>query len=217
MRKELFPLVWLEQMWAHPEVPLEEGEKTREELLEELRAKVLQCRRCELHRGKTNYVFGEGSPYAPLMFVGEAPGREEDLQGRPFVGRAGKLLNQLIREIGLDRERDVFIANVLKCRPPGNRDPRQQEIRSCAPWLFSQIRIIRPKVVCALGRYSANVLMNTWNVPMSRYRGQVHELKPFGAKLIVTYHPAAVLRDMAKLEIIRADFRQIKELLEAEG
>ena len=159
---------------------------------EELRAAVAACRRCELHQTRTQTVFGVGNPGARWMFIGEAPGQEEDRQGEPFVGRAGQLLNAMIHALGMRRE-DVFIANILKCRPPGNRDPKPAEAASCRRFLERQVELVAPTLVIAVGRIAAQDLLAT-ETPIAKLRGKVHS---FGAKnwpLVVTYHPAYLLR-----------------------
>ncbi|MBZ0270276.1 uracil-DNA glycosylase, partial [bacterium] len=150
-----------------------------------------ECHRCELGGTRKNFVFGVGSKDARVMFIGEAPGRDEDLQGEPFVGAAGQLLNRILEAIGFTRE-DVYIANILKCRPPGNRDPQPTEIASCEPILRRQIEIIRPLVLCTLGAFAARTLLNV-NTGISRLRGRVHDYR--GVPLVPTYHPAALLRN----------------------
>lgn len=157
-----------------------------------LRARVAGCAACGLHEHRTQTVFGVGNPAARWLFIGEAPGAEEDRQGEPFVGRAGKLLDAMLAALGLDRT-EVFIANVLKCRPPGNRDPRSEEAAACAPFLNRQIQLIDPGVVVALGRISAQRLLDT-DAPLGRLRGRVHTLEPAGKPLVATYHPAYLLR-----------------------
>ncbi|MHB9030036.1 MAG: uracil-DNA glycosylase [Candidatus Latescibacterota bacterium] len=159
--------------------------------LQELNAAVQECLRCQLGEKRKNFVFGAGNPEADIMFVGEAPGADEDLQGLPFVGRAGQLLTKMIESIKLSRG-DVYITNVLKCRPPGNRDPLPAEIEKCEPILLRQIELIRPKVICALGRISGQTLLRT-DATLGSLRGKVHDYH--GVKLIVTYHPAALLRN----------------------
>jgi DNA polymerase len=150
------------------------------------------CSRCKLHTlGRRQIVFGVGNPDADLMFVGEAPGADEDIQGEPFVGRAGQLLTKIIAAIGLSRE-DVYIANVIKCRPPQNRNPEPDEVDTCEPFLFQQIDAIRPKVIVALGSFAARALLRTQD-PISRLRGRIHEYR--GSKLIPTFHPAYLLRN----------------------
>ena len=161
------------------------------EALAAIRGDLGDCTRCKLHtQGRTQIVFGVGSPTAELMFVGEAPGADEDIQGIPFVGRAGQLLTKMIEAMGLKRD-DVYIANVLKCRPPGNRNPEPDEIGQCEPFLFRQLESIQPKVVIALGAFAARTLLQT-DAPISRLRGRVHHFR--GAKLIPTFHPSFLLR-----------------------
>jgi uracil-DNA glycosylase len=161
------------------------------ESLEDLRGAVEKCLRCPLGDSRTHFVFGSGNPHADIMFVGEAPGAEEDLQGLPFVGRAGQLLTRMIESIKLNRE-DVYITNVLKCRPPGNRDPLPAEIEKCEPILIRQIELIKPRIICALGRIAGQTLLRT-AATLGALRGKVHDYH--GVKLVVTYHPAALLRN----------------------
>jgi len=186
----------------------------RRERLVELYKEVAGCTRCPLHETRTKPVFGAGNADADLMFVGEAPGAEEDRQGLPFVGRAGQLLNQLLGEIGLSRE-DVFIANVLKSRPPGNRDPLPLEIQACEPYLFEQVRLIEPRVLCTLGNFATKLLTGS-QVGITRVRGtpQVHELGGRTVFLLPLLHPAAALRTPAMKETLQADFATIPALLE---
>jgi DNA polymerase len=152
---------------------------------------VRGCTKCKLHGGRTNTVFGVGNPDAGIVFVGEAPGRDEDLQGEPFVGRAGQLLTKILKAIGLERD-DVYICNVLKCRPPNNRDPEADEVVHCEPYLLRQLEIIQPKVICALGRIAAQTLLQTRD-SLTRMRATTHDYH--GIPMIVTYHPAALLRN----------------------
>lgn len=159
---------------------------------ERLREAVAACKRCELHATRTQTVFGVGSHQARWMFIGEAPGADEDQQGEPFVGRAGQLLTAMIRASGLRRE-EVYIANVLKCRPPGNRDPKPAEAASCRGYLERQIELVSPALIVAVGRIAAQNLLGT-DAPLARLRGRVHELGPHAWPLIVTYHPAYLLR-----------------------
>ncbi|MHB8329393.1 MAG: uracil-DNA glycosylase [Acidimicrobiales bacterium] len=181
----------------------------------ELRSEALACTRCSLAAGRTQVVFGVGDRDAELMFVGEAPGREEDLQGEPFVGRSGKLLDKLMRqEIGIDRS-GCYIANVVKCRPPGNRDPLPEEITSCRPYLEAQIELIAPTVVVTLGNFATRLLLDSAE-GIRRLRGHTY---PFGdAYLVPTYHPAAALRGGAGVVAeMRADFVRAKGLLAGGG
>jgi DNA polymerase len=168
------------------------------------------CSRCKLHTlGRRQVVFGVGNPEADLMFVGEAPGADEDIQGIPFVGRAGQLLTKIIEAIGLTRD-DVYIANVIKCRPPQNRNPEQDEVDTCEPFLFQQIDVIKPKVVVALGTFAARALLGTLD-PISRLRGRVYEYR--GAKLIPTFHPAYLLRNPSSKRDVWEDMKLARELL----
>ncbi len=159
--------------------------------LQRIREDIGDCTRCRLHKARTNIVFGVGNPKAELVFVGEGPGHDEDMQGEPFVGRAGKLLTQMIEAMSLRRE-DVYICNVVKCRPPENRLPEKDEIATCSPFLLRQLDVIRPKVICCLGACAAQTLLET-NQGISRYRGEWFDFR--GAKMIATYHPAYLLRN----------------------
>lgn len=168
---------------------------------------------CRLAETRTNVVFGAGSPTAELMFVGEAPGRNEDLQGEPFVGRAGRLLNDLLDGVGIPRE-NVYIANVLKCRPPNNRDPQPDEIDSCKGYLRSQIQLIRPRVVVTLGNFATKLLLRT-ELGITRLRGQSYPWW-LGSTLVPTFHPAAALRGGEKVVgAMRQDFQLMREALDA--
>lgn len=180
------------------------------EVLSALRDEIGDCTRCKLHRmGRQQVVFGVGSAAADLMFVGEAPGADEDLQGVPFVGRAGQLLTKIIEAIGLSRD-EVYIANVIKCRPPQNRNPEPDEIETCEPFLFRQIDVIRPKVIVALGKFAAQTLLRT-DDPISRLRGRVFEYR--GAKLIPTFHPAYLLRNPSSKREVWEDMKLVRTLL----
>jgi DNA polymerase len=171
------------------------------------------CSRCKLHRlGRSQIVFGVGNPAADLMFVGEAPGADEDIQGEPFVGRAGQLLTKIIEAIGMTRE-EVYIANVIKCRPPNNRNPEPDEVEQCAPFLFRQIDIIKPKVIVALGKFAAQCLLKT-NDPITRIRGR--EYKYRDAILMPTYHPAYLLRTPSAKREVWEDMKRVRAIL-AEG
>jgi len=162
------------------------------EAWEALRKEVAGCVKCDLHKSRTQTVFGVGNPRAEIMIIGEAPGAEEDRQGEPFVGRAGKLLNAMLAAVGFARE-DVFIANILKCRPPKNRDPKPEEVKSCEPYLRQQIAIVRPKIILALGRVAAQNLLKV-DTPIGRMRGRVYEYPEPRVPVVVTYHPAYLLR-----------------------
>jgi uracil-DNA glycosylase len=188
------------------------AEERREELVA-LYREVRACTRCPLHETRTKAVFGAGDADADLMFVGEAPGADEDRQGLPFVGRAGQLLNQMLEGIGMSRE-DVFIANVLKSRPPGNRDPQPLEIEACRPYLFEQIRLIEPTVICTLGNFATKLLSgNPAGITKVRGAPQVHELGGRAVFLLPLFHPAAALRTPAVKETLREDFATLPSLL----
>ncbi len=169
------------------------------------------CTRCKLHAlGRTQTVFGVGNPAADLMFVGEAPGADEDAQGEPFVGRAGQLLTKIIEAIGLKRE-DVYIANVIKCRPPGNRNPEPDEVERCQPFLFRQIDAIKPKVIVALGKFAAQALLQTTE-PITRIRGRQSKYR--GATLIPTFHPAYLLRNPSSKREVWEDMKKVRAILD---
>ena len=186
----------------------------RREALVELYREAAGCTRCPLHQGRTKVVFGAGNADADLMFVGEAPGRDEDLQGLPFVGRAGKLLDQLLNEVGLERS-DVFVTNVLKSRPPGNRDPELAEIDACKPYLHSQVELIEPRVICTLGNFSTKLLTRSQRgITSVRGKPQVHELGGRAVRVYPIYHPAAALRSTKTLEELREDFGGLPRLLD---
>jgi DNA polymerase len=192
---------------AIPSVPLFANAT---EALAAVRAEIGECTRCKLHTlGRRQIVFGVGSPDADLMFVGEAPGADEDIQGFPFVGRAGQLLTKIIEAIDLKRE-DVYIANVIKCRPPQNRNPEQDEVDTCEPFLFQQIDVIKPKVIVALGTFAARALLRTLD-PISRLRGRVYDYR--GARLIPTFHPAYLLRNPSSKREVWEDMKLVKKLL----
>lgn len=179
----------------------------------ELFREVSRCERCPLHRTRTKAVFGAGNANADLMFVGEAPGQQEDLLGLPFVGRAGKLLDTLLEEVGLARG-DVFIANVLKSRPPGNRDPEAEEIEACKPYLHRQIDLIEPKVICTLGNFATKLLTRSQRgITGVHGRPQVHELGGRTVRVFPLYHPAAALRSTKTLDELREDFSRLPTLL----
>lgn len=181
-------------------------------ILEELRARALVCTDCGLSQTRTNVVFGVGDPQARVMLVGEAPGKNEDLQGEPFVGAAGKLLDTLLAEIGLERS-EVYIANVIKCRPPGNRDPRPDEIDSCKGYLREQIRLIEPEVVVTLGNFATKLLLNT-ETGITRLRGRLHPWW-LGSSLVPTFHPAAALRGGDRVtDQMREDFALVRSVLD---
>jgi len=183
------------------------------ESLDHIRSDLGDCRRCGLHQGRNCIVFGAGNPDARLMFVGEGPGREEDLQGKPFVGPAGQLLNRIITAMGLTRE-TVYIANVVKCRPPDNRGPQADEISACRPFLERQIRSVRPDYICALGSFAARELLNT-DRPISRLRGRFHR---FGSiSVMPTYHPAYLLRNPGQKRAVWEDVQQLMAAMQGTG
>jgi DNA polymerase len=181
-----------------------------DDALTAIREDLGPCTRCKLHTlGRKQIVFGVGNPNADLMFVGEAPGADEDIQGEPFVGRAGQLLTKIIEAIGMKRE-DVYIANVIKCRPPGNRNPEPDEVDQCEPFLFRQIDSIKPKVIVALGKFAAQSLLRTSD-PITRLRGR--EFKYRDAILMPTYHPAYLLRTPSAKRDVWEDMKRVKTLL----
>jgi uracil-DNA glycosylase len=179
------------------------------ETLEDVRADLGDCRRCPLAEGRNRLVFGAGHPRARVMFVGEGPGRDEDRQGEPFVGRAGQLLNRIIQAVGMTRE-SVYIANVVKCRPPGNRNPAPEEVATCKPFLDRQIRSIRPEILVALGKVAAQALLGT-DAPLNRLRGRFHSYGE--TPLLVTYHPAFLLRSPEWKRAVWADMKRLMEFL----
>jgi len=196
---------------AYPkEKRVAQGVKDKKEMLEALKREVLQVECCQLWRSRTNLVFGEGDPEARLVFVGEAPGREEDYQGRPFVGRAGQLLTKIIESIGLKRK-DVYICNILKCRPPNNRNPFPTEIVACEGYLVRQLEIIKPDVICALGKFAAQTLLRS-EESISRLRGRFYDYH--GVRLIPTFHPAYLLRNPHNKRLVWEDMKKIKLELE---
>ncbi len=201
-KSAVVPIVAEDKIPANAAPRAESGVADPTTALQVIREDLGDCTRCKLHKGRTNLVFGVGNPHAELMFVGEGPGADEDAQGEPFVGRAGQLLNNMIKAMGLRRE-DVYIANVVKCRPPGNRTPEPDECETCSPFLMRQIAAIKPKVVVALGATAAKNLL-AMNSSLGELRGRFYDFKPAGirsdpawpgARLAVTYHPAYLLRD----------------------
>jgi len=205
----------LEKASGIHEVYLDEEGKMSEnssqkEMLEALQKKALRCNRCPLSQGRKNVVFGLGNPSARLVFIGEAPGRDEDIQGLPFVGRAGQLLTKIIESIGYKRE-DVYICNILKCRPPQNRNPLPSEIFACQEHLINQLNIIKPRLICTLGKFAAQTLLKT-DTPISLLRGKFCDFQ--GAKLIPTFHPAYLLRNPSGKRLVWEDMKKIKRFLE---
>jgi len=183
--------------------------QARDASLEAIREDIGDCKRCKLHEHRKTIVFGEGDPRAKLVFIGEGPGAEEDATGRPFVGRAGQLLNKIIAAIGLKRE-DVYIANVVKCRPPGNRTPERDEVEMCEQFVFRQLAFIKPKVIVALGSPAFQCLMRT-REPISRARGEWRELN--GVKVMPTFHPAFLLRSPDKKREVWDDMKKVRDYL----
>lgn len=190
---------------------------------EALRSEVLKCTRCPLHLTRTQGVFGVGPQRADWLVIGEAPGAEEDRRGEPFVGAAGQLLDAMLRAIGLDRRTNVYIANVLKSRPPGNRDPRPEEVAACLPYLVRQIALLQPKIMLAVGRIAAHNLLAT-DVPLGRLRGHVHRFGELNTPLVVTYHPAYLLRTPADkrkawedLKFARSVYQQLAQGAATDG
>lgn len=179
--------------------------------LQEFKRQIENCTRCPLHKTRTNFVFGDGNENAEIMLIGEAPGQEEDLQGLPFVGRSGQLLNKVLAHFNMRRE-DVYIANILKSRPPNNRDPLPEEVEACIPYLHKQIEIIAPKVLLALGRVAGQNLLQT-TAPLKELRGRFHTFR--GIPLYITYHPAYILRNMSAIDQMIADFRTVLDKLNA--
>jgi len=191
--------------------PLAPASESGGDTWEQLAAAVRTCTKCALHRGRTQTVFGVGRRDASLFVIGEAPGADEDRQGEPFVGRAGQLLNAMLRSIGLPRA-EVYIANILKCRPPNNRDPEHSESASCTPYLSQQIELVQPRVLLAVGRIAAQWLLQT-DAPIGRIRGRVVSYGPRNTPLVVTYHPAYLLRSPLEKAKAWADLCMVKELL----
>jgi DNA polymerase len=187
---------------------------TRSEILTlaQVREELGNCKRCKLHQTRKTIVFGEGNEKATLMFIGEGPGYDEDVQGKPFVGRAGQLLTKIIESIHRSRE-EVYIANIIKCRPPQNRNPEPDEILSCHPFLMKQIRVIQPKIICALGTFSAQTLLQT-DAKITALRGKLYDLE--GIKVIPTYHPAFLLRNPEKKRDVWEDMKIIVELIQTQ-
>ena len=183
----------------------------RASLVSAVRDELGECRRCKLWEGRTNIVFGQGNPNAVLMFVGEGPGRDEDIQGFPFVGRAGQLLTKIIQAIDLERE-DVYIANIIKCRPPKNRDPEPDEVAACMPFLMKQIEAIHPQIICTLGAVATRNLLGI-KTPVSKIRGSFQRLDHAGGVMVMpTFHPAYLLRDPSKKRDAWEDMKKVRDL-----
>ena len=191
---------------ATPSKPMIETRMT----LDDIREDLGDCSRCKLSGSRTTIVFGSGNPDAKLMFIGEAPGSEEDRQGLPFVGRAGQLLTKIIESIGLQRD-DIYICNVLKCRPPKNRNPEADEVETCSPFLRQQLEAVRPEIVCCLGTFAAQMMLGM-KVPISKLRGRFHDIE--GIRFIATFHPAYLLRNPGKKREVWNDMKQIRAALD---
>jgi len=196
------------QRWGRPVVTAPAGtvpaqEMNQRETLQDIRTDLGDCRRCKLCQGRTTIVFGQGAAHARLVFVGEGPGAEEDRQGLAFVGAAGQLLTKIIQAIKMTRE-DVYICNIIKCRPPGNRNPQPDEIDACLPFLKRQLKSIQPEYICALGSFAARTLLNT-DTPISRLRGRLHDY--LGIPLLPTYHPAYLLRNPERKRDVWEDMK----------
>lgn len=189
------------------------SEATPARSLDDIRRELGDCTRCKLATTRTHIVFGSGSPDADLMFVGEAPGADEDVQGLPFVGRAGQLLTRIIEAIELKRE-DVYIANILKCRPPGNRNPEVDEVEMCHPFLMEQIRAVSPKVIVTLGKYASQTLLET-DTPITRLRGSFHSLGEI--QVMPTFHPSYLLRNPGAKREVWEDMKMVRDRLKALG
>ena len=194
---------------AHGPSLFEAFERVPDDTLERIRADIGDCTRCRLCEARNNIVFGVGNPKAELVFVGEGPGHDEDVQGEPFVSRAGKLLTDMIRAMSLERS-DVYICNVVKCRPPENRTPERDEIATCSPFLLRQLEVIRPKVVVCLGNVAAQSLLGT-NKSISHFRGQWFDFR--GSRLLATYHPAYLLRNPAAKSDVWTDLKKVMAVL----
>lgn len=186
-----------------------ESEKDKSSMLKKVRKQIANCKECQLHEKRKNVVPGEGNTDADLIFIGEAPGREEDNQGRPFVGRAGNLLTKIIKAMKMTRG-DVFIGNIIKCRPPNNRNPYPYEIKSCEPYLLKQLKIIDPKVICTLGKFATQSLLKK-KVPISKIRGKFQDYH--GIKLMPTYHPGYLLRNPSGKPPVWEDMKKIMKFL----
>jgi len=207
--KYLYKLKFLEQEYFEGFNIQENDIKMPQDLIE-LEKIVLNCHLCNLAKTRTNVVFGAGNPKAKLMFIGEAPGREEDLQGKPFVGRSGELLTKMIENVlNLTRE-EIYIANIIKCRPPQNRNPEFEEVESCKGYLLKQIDIIKPKIIVTLGKIAFRYLLND-ETPITKARGRIYDFK--GIKVIPTFHPSYLLRNPSKKKEAFLDLKFIKEFL----
>ncbi|HPR54753.1 MAG TPA: uracil-DNA glycosylase [Deltaproteobacteria bacterium] len=216
MREQVIQILRDEAAWTGPFLIMPEVKtqavpthRRNADGLSRLRREILDCDACPLSRTRKNVVFGEGDPHAALMFIGEGPGAVEDETGRPFVGPAGELLTRIIKAMGLKRE-DVYIANIVKCRPPGNRDPHPEEVAACIGYLHEQIDAIRPKIIVALGRIASHTLLGE-ETPISRLRGAFREYQ--GIMLMPTYHPSYLLQNPAKKRDVWEDIQKVMEVL----
>jgi DNA polymerase len=187
------------------------ADENKREKLKEFYLQIRECRECDLSKSRTNFVFGSGNANAAIVFIGEAPGKNEDLQGKPFVGQAGKLLDELLNSIGFSRN-EVFIANVLKCRPPENRDPNMIEINTCKNYLLRQIEIIDPKIICTMGKYSTQLVLNT-QAGITSLRGKIFKIQ--NRTVIPINHPAAALYTPSRFGILKEDFQRIKMIFDS--
>ncbi len=186
------------------------------EKLQLLKQQILSCKKCDLHKTRTNPVTGEGSPDADIVFIGEAPGFNEDKQGKPFVGQAGKIFDELLNAVDLKREK-IYITNILKCRPPKNRNPTQEEIKICSPYLDEQIEIIKPKIICCLGNFATDYILKKFDLKdkiqgISKIHGEVFKASTLMGiiKILPLYHPAVATYDRSKLDTLKKDFEKIK-------
>jgi len=185
--------------------------------LESISEEIKNCKKCELFKKRNNTVPGKGNPKAKIMFIGEAPGKNEDLQGIPFIGRAGDILSELLEEINLKRE-DIFITNIVKCRPPNNRDPTPEEIKTCAPFLEKQIQVIKPKVIITLGRFAMNYILKKYNLPeksITQAHGEHYQVNTLENNLLIMpmYHPAATIYNPSKINDLKTDFKKLQKLI----
>ena len=196
------------------QIPGHTHQKPREVTLDEIRAVLGDCRLCQLCQTRTKIVFGTGNPHARVMFVGEAPGRNEDLQGEPFVGRSGQLMDKMLHYIDLDRSRNIYIANIVKCRPPQNRDPEQEEIAACMGYLRNQVALIRPKIIVCVGRIAAMTLIQP-DYKVTRQHGEW--IQKNGVWMMGTFHPAALLRNPYNTKNGFADFLSLREKIQELG
>ena len=178
---------------------------------EKLKCECLKCTKCDLCKGRTNVVFGYGNPLAEVMFIGEGPGEQEDLQGKPFVGRSGKLLDKMLSEIGLSRENNIYIANMVKCRPPKNRDPLPEEQNMCIDWLRNQTALLKPKIIVAVGRIAAMRIIDP-NIKITKDHGKFYKKKD--VLMMPTIHPAAILRNPKQKTLVEEDFLKLKTKIE---